>query len=100
VLRSIWAVPSGIGAESRLVIGSSSTVWLDTTLERARRRIPPAMATLAEADGGVLLHARVERLDGMARVHAGPEWPFRIREPDELRAALRDHAAALATQAP
>jgi predicted DNA-binding transcriptional regulator YafY len=74
-------------------------VWLDTTVAEARRRIPASLATLTEADGGVLLRAHAERLDGMARMLAGFGWPFVIRQPDELRTALREHAERLAATA-
>jgi hypothetical protein len=47
----------------------------------------------------VLLHARAERLDGMARLLAGLGWPFVIREPAALRTAVRDLAGRLAAQA-
>jgi predicted DNA-binding transcriptional regulator YafY len=63
-------------------------VLIEATLAEVRRRIPPAVANLAEADGGVLMRARAERLDGMARMLAGLEWPFVIRRPDELRTAV------------
>ena len=71
-------------------------VWLQTSPAEAARRIPPSVARLTEVDGGVLLRAHAERLDGMARLLAGLEWPFEILEPDELRAALREHVRGLA----
>ena len=63
------------------------------------RRLPPSLARLTEADGGVLMRAHAERLDGMARLLAGLEWPFEVRAPVELRAALREHALRLAAAA-
>jgi predicted DNA-binding transcriptional regulator YafY len=72
-------------------------VWLQTTMAEACRRIPPSVARLTESDGGVLFRAHAERLDGMARLLAGLEWPFVIREPNELRTALREHAQYLST---
>src|SRR5215470_1271156 len=70
-------------------------VWLQTSMAQASRRIPPSIARLTESRGGVLLRAHAERLDGMARMLAGLEWPFVIHRPDELRAALREHAQRL-----
>jgi predicted DNA-binding transcriptional regulator YafY len=67
-------------------------VVLETTVAEAARRIPPTVATLTQVDGGVLVSARAERLDGMAAMLAGLGWPFTVREPDELR----DEVAALA----
>ena len=66
-------------------------VVLATTMDAARRRIPPAAATLTEAGDGVMLTARAERLDGVAAMLAGLGWPFTIRKP----AALRDEVRAL-----
>ncbi|MEW2354344.1 YafY family protein [Spirillospora sp. NPDC029432] len=74
-------------------------VLLETTLDEARRRIPPATATLAAADGGVLLRTRADRLDGMAQMLAGLGWPFTVRRPAELRQAVRDLADTLRAQA-
>ncbi|GAA4516988.1 YafY family protein [Actinoallomurus oryzae] len=65
-------------------------VVLRTTLTEARRRLPPTMATLTEVPEGVLLRARAERLDGMARMLAGLGWPFTVRRPQELRGAVRE----------
>jgi hypothetical protein len=64
-------------------------VLLGTTLEAARRRLPPSAGTLSEAGDGVLLRARAERLPGVAVMLAGLGWPFTIRAPDELRDAVR-----------
>jgi predicted DNA-binding transcriptional regulator YafY len=74
-------------------------VLLAVPIEEARRRLPPGVATLAEADGGVLLRARAERLDGMARMLAGLGWPFTIVTPDELRAEVLALARRLSEQA-
>jgi predicted DNA-binding transcriptional regulator YafY len=89
VTRSLAAVPYAHEVE----------VVLETSKEEARRRIPSSIATLAEADGGVLLRTRAERLDGMARMLAGLGWSFVIHHPDELRTAVRDLSAELAAQA-
>ena len=82
VARSLAAVPYAHEIE----------VVLATTYEEARRRIPPAAGTLAETDGGILLTARAERLDGAAVMLAGLGWPFTVRRP----AALNDEVRALA----
>jgi predicted DNA-binding transcriptional regulator YafY len=63
-------------------------VVLATTLAEARRRIPASAGRLTETDGGVLLQARAEHLDGMARMLAGLGWPFTIHAPAELRDAV------------
>ncbi len=81
VTRSLAAVPYAHEVE----------VLLDTTMEAARRRIPPAAATLTGTAEGVLLSARAEHLDGAAMMLAGLGWPFTIRKP----AGLRDEVSAL-----
>jgi predicted DNA-binding transcriptional regulator YafY len=81
VTRSLAAVPHAHEIE----------VVLATTLENAKRRIPPTVATLAETEGGVLLTGRAEHLAGLAAMLAGLGWPFTVRRP----AALRDEVRAL-----
>jgi hypothetical protein len=82
VARSLAAVPYAHEVE----------VVLATTLDNAQRRIPPTAGTLAETDGGILLTARAEHLEGAAVMLAGLGWPFTVRRP----AALRDEVRALA----
>jgi predicted DNA-binding transcriptional regulator YafY len=64
-------------------------VLLETTLLEAKRRIPPGTASLVETTQGVVMRAPVERLDWMARQLLMLEFSFVIREPPELREALR-----------
>ncbi len=67
----------------------AAEVLLETTLAEAQRRIPPGAVLLEQAEGGVLLRAQVDRLDWLARLLLTMECPFIIRQPPELRAALR-----------
>jgi predicted DNA-binding transcriptional regulator YafY len=79
--------------------GWPAEVLLETTLEDAQRRIPFGSAILEPAPGGVLVRTGVDRLDWFARVLLTLECPFVIRQPAELRDALRQlasEAAALA----
>ncbi len=85
VLDSLAAVPYAHEVEVLLV----------TTLEEARRRIPPSVGSLTGTEEGVLLRTRAERLDGMAAMLAGLAWPFTVHHPDALRAELRALAARL-----
>ncbi|MFO7253225.1 MAG: HTH domain-containing protein [Actinomycetes bacterium] len=66
-------------------------VVLGASLEAARRRIPPSAGTLAATPGGegVLFTTHATRLDEVARLLAGLGWPFRILEPEALRAEVR-----------
>lgn len=68
-------------------------VLLDTTLERARRRVSPALATLTEAPSGVVLRCYAESLDWTAYILMGLDCPLVVRHPPELRDALRRLAA-------
>ena len=102
----MFAVPDGFDPVAQVTRSLANVpyaheveVLLHTTLAEATTRIPPSTGSLAEVDGGVLLRTRAERLDGMARMLAGLGWPFVIHRPDELRAAVRDLAAALAERA-
>jgi predicted DNA-binding transcriptional regulator YafY len=74
-------------------------VLLETSRDAAAQRIPPTLGELTDAGDGVLLRMRVESLDYMARLLADLGWPFVIRRPDELRAAVRELAARLEAQA-
>jgi predicted DNA-binding transcriptional regulator YafY len=77
----------------------SVEVLLETDIAAARTRIPAAVGQLTERPGGVLLETRAENLAGMARLLAGLGWPFTVLTPNELRAELARHAAALASYA-
>jgi predicted DNA-binding transcriptional regulator YafY len=94
-LRAMPSSRSALARNSTPPSASARAPWtwdvqvlLAVPIQEARRRLPPGVATLAEAEGGVLLRARAERLDGMARMLAGLGWPFTIVTPDELRAEV------------
>ncbi|WP_433273975.1 helix-turn-helix transcriptional regulator [Actinosynnema sp. CS-041913] len=74
-------------------------VTIHGPLDEIARRLPRSAVTLTAQPTGVLLHARAERLDGMAHMLASLEWPFTINHPDELRQALRNLAAQLTAAA-
>ena len=64
-----------------------------------RRRLSSTLAELAEDDGGTLLRMRVSSLDWVAGLLAGLGCAFTIREPDELRASVRELAERLTSYA-
>ncbi|MEV3869644.1 YafY family protein [Streptomyces sp. NPDC049906] len=74
-------------------------VTIHGPLDEVARRLPRSAVTLTARPAGVLMHARAERLDGMAHVLASLEWPFTVHRPDELRQALVDLAAQLVAAA-
>jgi predicted DNA-binding transcriptional regulator YafY len=64
-------------------------VLLETTLEEARKIVPPALATLEQTSGGVIFRCYVNRLEWIAHFLAGLDCPIVIRQPEELREALQ-----------
>jgi predicted DNA-binding transcriptional regulator YafY len=74
-------------------------VLLLVTPEEARRRVPPHMATLEATPDGVLLCFYAESLDWLAREIVALDLPFVVRDPPELRAALRRLADRIAASA-
>lgn len=82
VQRSLASVPRAWQVE----------VWLETTLEEARRKIPLSKGHFAEANQGVLIRCEVEDLPWMARLLAGLGISFVIHHPPELRTVLRRYA--------
>lgn len=86
VVRSLAGVPYTWDVE----------VLMETDLIQARRRVPESLVQLTETADGVLLRTRAQSLDGMAQMLASLGWPFTILRPDQLRAALAQHAERLA----
>jgi predicted DNA-binding transcriptional regulator YafY len=65
-------------------------VEFQAPLAAVERRIPASYGQLsATPDGGTLLQTRYDDLDDMARYLLGVNLPFVVREPPELRDALR-----------
>lgn len=83
--------------------GWPAEVLLETTLEDAQQRFVPGSATFEQVPGGVVLRMDVDRLEWLARLLLTLECPFVIREPPQLRDALREVASevvALAAREP
>jgi predicted DNA-binding transcriptional regulator YafY len=73
--------------------GYSIEVLLETTMENARRCIPPGSALFEQTESGVVIRSHTERLDAVARNLLILNCPFVIHRPKELRDAL--HAIAV-----
>ena len=71
-------------------------VLLETDETSAREENREVAGLVEPAEGGILLRGRTDDLDWLARQLAGFPFPFAVRSPDELRAALRRRAAQLA----
>jgi len=96
------APPDGFDAAAYISRSLARTPWpyqvevlLHLQLDEAARRLPATLAELVEADEGTMLRMRVSSLDWMARVLAGLDCGFTIREPAELRASVRALAERL-----
>ncbi len=73
-----------------------ATLVLETTLAEAWEHISPLVGTLAEAPNGVVFRCSTSDLTWMAQYLAGLGFPLLVRQPPELRAALRQHGLAIA----
>jgi len=71
-------------------------VWLQTSLQEARRQLRSANARFEEIGDGVLFRVEVADLPWMARLLAGLGVPFRIHHPPELHDVMRQYAETLA----
>lgn len=85
LVRSLVAVPYRWSCE----------ILLETSIEEARAAIPRTVGELSLTGHGVLLRTRAQNLGGMATMLAGLGWDFTVREPPELREAVRDLGARL-----
>jgi predicted DNA-binding transcriptional regulator YafY len=105
-----YEVPADFDPPGHVLAGIAAVGWrhevavvLHTTLDEARRRLPPTVGALAEHPDGVALTARAERLDRMAQLLAGLGWSFTIDRPEALRAevaALADRLRGAAVSPP
>jgi predicted DNA-binding transcriptional regulator YafY len=64
-------------------------VLLELSLEEARCRVPPSVATLEQTADGVMLRCYTENLDWIARNLVYMDCRFRVIEPPELRETLQ-----------
>jgi predicted DNA-binding transcriptional regulator YafY len=87
VSRSLASVPWQHGVE----------VLLHTDYDSALKRFPPTLANIEDTTHGVVLRMRAESLDWAAGLLAGAGFDFTIREPPELRDAVRRLAQRLAS---
>lgn len=106
ILGEPFEPPPGLDAPETLLraVANGHGRWefkvlLETSMEAAREQVPPMMASLEEAEGGVLMRGTATDLDWTARLLAGLFCPFTVRKPPELGEALGRHAAELARRA-
>ena len=89
VLRSIAAIPGTYQVE----------VWLDTSLADAQHMVAPTYGRVEEHEGGVLFRCQLDDLGNVAWYIVNLGVPFRVIQPDELRAAFGRLAQELAAVA-
>ncbi len=101
-----YEVPADFDPAARVLSGIAAVNWahevvvvLHTTLDEARLRVPGAVGQVTEVPGGVRLQARVDRLDGMARMLAGFGWDFTVEQPPALRTEVLALAERIRTSA-
>ncbi len=85
VLNSLGSIPGPYQVE----------LLLQTTPEEAQRAIPWMAGALEETADGVILRRAVRDLQWMAYFVIGLEFPVEIKEPEELRAHIRQLANKL-----
>jgi len=83
--RSIAAMPETWKVE----------VLLEISLQEAERQISPTTAMLEQVPGGVLMNTYTQTLEWMAHFLVSLRCPLIVREPPELREALRARAAEI-----
>ena len=80
----------------------SVEVLLETTPDEAREQVPRmgvSLEAVSGEPGAVIMRSSTSDLGWMARVLAGLSFPFVVRNPPELREALRRHAREIAALA-
>jgi predicted DNA-binding transcriptional regulator YafY len=107
VLEETFVRPPGFDAPQQVLDALAAMpqdrwsveVLLEATLEEAPEQSPPMGLALEKAGSRVILRSSTSDLGWMARVLAGLSFPFVVRRPPELREALRQHAAEIASLA-
>ena len=103
LLEETFTRPPGFDslAHLRRTMASLPGTWkvevlLEMPWEEAERQVPPTMAMLEQAQGGVVLSCYTQELDWMAHFLVSLRCPLVVREPPELQEALRTLAAEIA----
>ena len=108
MLDETFTPPTGVDSPAAAMRAyadaTASAAWpvevlLETGVEEARGQLPPMGITIEQTEGGTLLRGSVHDLGWMARVLAGLDCPFVVRQPDELREALERRAREISAMA-
>lgn len=101
MLEQTFMLPAGLGSPEAAMRALENTprevvyfveVLLETEEAEIRERLPSMGLTLQQTEDGTLLRCPTRNLDWMARLLAGLDCSFVVRQPDELRKALEKRA--------
>lgn len=108
MLEKTFVLPAGLGspeAAMRALENTSSEVvyFVEVLLETKDpdicERLPSMGLTLEQTEDGTLLQCPTRNLNWMARLLAGLDCSFTVRQPDELRKALEQRAEEISVLA-
>ena len=108
MLEKTFVLPAGLGSPEAAMRALESTprevVWsvevlLETEDANIRERLPSMGLTLEQTEDGTLLRCPTRNLNWIARLLAGLECSFVVRQPDELRKALEQRAEEISALA-
>jgi predicted DNA-binding transcriptional regulator YafY len=107
MLEETFARPAGLDSPDAVLSAVANTpgdrwsveVLLETRVEEVRGQLPSVGFSLEQTEGGTLLRCSTWSLEWPARVLAGLDCSFVVRRPAELRDALEQRAAKIATLA-
>ena len=108
MLEKTFVLPTGLGSPEAAMRALENTprevVWsvevlLETEDADIRERLPSMGLTLEQTEDGTLLRCPTRNLNWIARLLAGLDCSFVVRQPDELREALEQRAEEISALA-
>lgn len=108
MLEKTFVLPDGLGSPEAAMRALENTprevvyfveVLLETEEAEIRERLPSMGLTLQQTEDGTLLWCPTRNLNWMARLLAGLDCTFVVRQPDELRKALEQRAEEISALA-
>lgn len=85
-------------AVALMPLAYSGEVLLKTSLKTAQHALHPNFVTLEPCSEGVIMRCTTDDLKWLARVVAGLSFRWEVREPPELKVALKEHVAGILEQ--
>jgi predicted DNA-binding transcriptional regulator YafY len=75
-----------------------ASIFVDAPIDEVRAKVLPAIATVHADIEGTVVRVATDDLEWLACYLMGLPWPFRVREPTELRRIVRRRAADIAAR--